>query len=116
MPFQGRSNEIPGLPRLLKFLDLKGYIVTADAMGCQNETAAKGVEAGVDYVLALSGNHGLLRAKVAEYLDDPIVEGWKSKMTGQRARGPVMRPPTSPRCCGGLSISSRSKNNSSAGR
>ena len=52
-----KSNEITAIPLLLELLDLKGKTVTIDAMGCQKEIAAKIVEGGGDYVLALKGNH-----------------------------------------------------------
>jgi len=87
LPVEGKTNEITVLPRLLEFLDLKGCIVTADAMGCQKEVAAKCVEAGADYLLALKGNQGLLHAQVAEYLDGLVAEGWEPRVTEERARG-----------------------------
>jgi len=34
-----KSNEITAIPLLLELLDLKGCIVTIDAMGCQKEIA-----------------------------------------------------------------------------
>jgi len=34
-----KSNEITAIPKLLKLLELKGCIVTIDAMGCQKEIA-----------------------------------------------------------------------------
>jgi hypothetical protein len=33
----GHSNEITALPELLRLLDLKGAVVTLDALGCQKE-------------------------------------------------------------------------------
>src|SRR4051794_33041176 len=44
------------VPKLLELLSLKGCIVTADALNCQRVIAAKVVEQGGDYVLALKGN------------------------------------------------------------
>ena len=35
------SNEIEAIPKLLKVLELKGCIVTIDALGCQTESAAQ---------------------------------------------------------------------------
>ncbi len=32
-----KSNEITAIPELLKILNIKGCIVTIDAMGCQTE-------------------------------------------------------------------------------
>ncbi len=87
VPVEGKSNEITALPRLLEFLDLKGCIVTADAMGCQKEIAAKCVEAKAGYLLALKGNQGLLHAQVAEYLDGLIARGLEPHVTEDRARG-----------------------------
>ena len=52
----GKSNEITAIPQLLELLDLKGALVTIDAMGCQKEIARKIVAAGGDYVLAVKGN------------------------------------------------------------
>lgn len=51
-----KSNEITAIPALLDVLLLEGCIVTIDAMGCQREIAARIVEKGADYVLALKEN------------------------------------------------------------
>jgi predicted transposase YbfD/YdcC len=56
----GKSNEITAIPPLLELLDLKGALVTIDAMGCQKEIAKKIVAGGGDYVLAVKGNQGHL--------------------------------------------------------
>lgn len=61
------SNEITAIPALLELLELKGCIVTIDAMGCQTEIAAQIAAKEADYVLALKGNHGLLHEEVVEY-------------------------------------------------
>jgi predicted transposase YbfD/YdcC len=52
----GKSNEITAIPKLLELLDLKGALVTIDAMGCQKALAAKIVAGGGDYLLAVKGN------------------------------------------------------------
>lgn len=66
---EGKSNEITALPKLLQILDLKGCIVTADAMGCQRQIAAKCAEAGADYVLAVKGNQPDLHEQVSGAMD-----------------------------------------------
>ncbi len=63
-----KSNEITAVPELLRVLELKGCIVTTDAMGCQKHIAAQIVEAGADYVLALKGNHEIIHREVEEHL------------------------------------------------
>jgi predicted transposase YbfD/YdcC len=52
----GKSNEITAIPPLLALLDLRGALVSIDAMGCQKEIAKKIVAGGGDYVLAVKGN------------------------------------------------------------
>jgi predicted transposase YbfD/YdcC len=61
MPVDAKSNEITAIPQLLTLLDLKGALVTIDAMGCQKEIASKIVAGGGDYLLVVKGNQdGLL--------------------------------------------------------
>jgi len=67
-----KSNEITAVPELLRALDLKGCIVTVDAMGCQKKIARQVVEAGADYALALKGNHEVVHDEVKRFLDDLI--------------------------------------------
>jgi predicted transposase YbfD/YdcC len=61
-----KSNEITAIPQLLELIDIKGCVVTIDAMGTQKEIAAKIIEGGGDYVLALKGNHPNLNEAVNE--------------------------------------------------
>jgi predicted transposase YbfD/YdcC len=51
-----KSNEITAIPTLLELLELKGCIVTIDAMGCQKDIVKKIVKAEADYVIGLKGN------------------------------------------------------------
>lgn len=53
-----KSNEITAIPELLDVLDLKGAIVTLDAMGCQRAIAAKILEKEADYLVTLKANQG----------------------------------------------------------
>lgn len=59
-----KANEIVAIPRLLEMLELEGAIVTIDAMGCQRDIARAILAKKADYVLALKGNQGTLRADV----------------------------------------------------
>jgi predicted transposase YbfD/YdcC len=51
-----KSNEITAIPLLLDMLDLKGCLVTIDALGCQTAIADKIVAQEADYLLACKGN------------------------------------------------------------
>jgi predicted transposase YbfD/YdcC len=55
-----KSNEITAIPKLLDVLVIQGCLVTIDAMGCQRDIAAKIIEKGGDYLLAVKGNQGCL--------------------------------------------------------
>jgi predicted transposase YbfD/YdcC/predicted DNA-binding protein (UPF0251 family) len=55
-----KSNEITAIPALLKMLEIKGCLVTIDAMGCQTEIAQAILDAKADYVLAVKGNQQTL--------------------------------------------------------
>ena len=45
-----KSNEITAIPELLDLLNIKGVLVSTDAMGCQKEMAQKIVDKGGDYL------------------------------------------------------------------
>jgi predicted transposase YbfD/YdcC len=62
-----KSNEITAIPALLRLLEIKGCIVTIDAMGCQKAIARTIVEQEADYVLTLKANHGLLYEEVQRF-------------------------------------------------
>src|SRR5450432_1953386 len=51
-----KSNEITAIPALLELLDLKGALVTIDAMGCQKAIAQKIIDQGGDYILTVKDN------------------------------------------------------------
>lgn len=67
-----KSNEITAIPELLDMLELKGCLVTIDAMGCQKDIAEKIIEKGGDYVLALKANQKNLHEEIKDYFDDAI--------------------------------------------
>lgn len=65
-----KSNEITAIPKLLEMLDIKGCIVTIDAMGTQKEIAEKITEKEADYILALKENQKTLYNDVKLYIDE----------------------------------------------
>jgi len=62
-----RSNEITAIPKLLELLELKGCIVTIDAMGCQRAIAEKVIDKKADYVPGLKGNQSKLHDAVEDF-------------------------------------------------
>ncbi|KOA34559.1 H repeat-associated protein ydcC [Escherichia coli] len=58
--------EITATPELLNMLDIKGKIITTDAMGCQKDIAEKIQKQGGDYLFAVKGNQGRLNKAFEE--------------------------------------------------
>ena len=71
-----KSNEITAVPLLLKLLNLKGTVVTLDAMGTQTAIATQIKQAEGDYVLALKGNQGTLSRAVETWFEQAEAQGW----------------------------------------
>lgn len=90
-----KSNEITAIPKLLEMLELKGAIVSIDAMGCQKEIAKQIVDAGGDYVLAVKDNQPKLSDAVSRFFlqrhenEDFHEYGCRQHRTTGRARGQV---------------------------
>lgn len=61
-----KTNEIRAIPELLEGLNIKGTIITTDAMGTQTEIVKKIRRKGADYVLALKANQGNLLEEVRD--------------------------------------------------
>ena len=64
-----KSNEITAIPQLLGLVDIKGAIITIDAMGTQKAIAEQIIDGDADYVLALKGNQETLHQAVIDYID-----------------------------------------------
>jgi predicted transposase YbfD/YdcC len=87
-----KSNEITAIPLLLELLDLKGCIVTIDAMGCQKDIAAAIRTCQADYVLAVKDNQPDLHQTVHEAFlahaeDDFSDPSLKRTKTVERSHG-----------------------------
>jgi|tagenome__1003787_1003787.scaffolds.fasta_scaffold20661971_1 predicted transposase YbfD/YdcC len=67
-----KSNEITAIPELLRLVDIRGAIITIDAMGTQKAIAEQIITGGADYVLALKGNQGALHQAVISYIDEQL--------------------------------------------
>jgi len=65
-----KTNEIPVFQEMLKYLDVTGKIVTADAMHCQKETCKKIISGGGNYVFGLKGNHKNLYKSVVSFIEN----------------------------------------------
>lgn len=64
-----KSNEITAIPKLLDLIDIRGCMVTIDAMGCQTKIGKKIVNKGGDYLLAVKGNQPRLHKALKRVFD-----------------------------------------------
>lgn len=71
---EDKTNEIPAVKELVSMLDIKGIIITADAMHCQKETAKAIVDNGGDYVLQLKSNQKRLYEDVYAMFDSKYID------------------------------------------
>ena len=65
-----KSNEITAIPALLENLNIKGHIITTDAMGAQTKIVKEIRQKKADCVPALKGNQGALFEDVKLYFED----------------------------------------------
>jgi predicted transposase YbfD/YdcC len=64
---QEKPNEITAIPKRLELLELKGCIVTIDAMGCQHAIASQIIAQGGAYVQGLKGNQSHLQEAFKDF-------------------------------------------------
>lgn len=83
-----KSNEITAIPKLIDKLNVKGHVITTDAMGTQIEIVKKIRSKKADYVLALKANQGTLHDEVKLYFEDKdLLKKCKYHSTIEKARG-----------------------------
>lgn len=62
-----KTNEITTVPKLLDLIDVKGDIVTADAMSCQKKIVKKIIDKKADYTIGLKQNQPELYKDTEDY-------------------------------------------------
>jgi predicted transposase YbfD/YdcC len=85
-----KSNEITAIPEVLRLVDIKGAIITIDAMGAQKAIAAEIIDGEGDYVLALKGNQEALHQAVIAHIDEQLegeLEGAQEHVTTEKGHG-----------------------------
>ncbi|MGJ4949428.1 ISAs1 family transposase [Bradyrhizobium sp. HKCCYLS20291] len=81
------NNEVAGALQLLQLLQLKGCVVTADALHCHREMAKQIVARGGDYVLAVKENQPALLADARAAIAAAARKGSKAVATTDAAHG-----------------------------
>lgn len=83
-----KSNEITAVPELLDLIDIKGSIITADAMSCQKEIVRKIRDKKAEYVIALKQNQPALRSDADLYFQTST-DKLPSVSTTEKAHGRI---------------------------
>lgn len=81
------TNEIGAAPLVLKSLDLKGKIITGDAMFAQRDLSLLIGQAGGDFVWTVKDNQPTLRADIEKLFepDTSLIAGFSSGPTDERS-------------------------------
>lgn len=67
---EDKSNEIPTVQKL----NIKGTMITADALNCQKETAEIIVKQKADYLLLVKDNHPNLKKDIEDFIQDETMQ------------------------------------------
>lgn len=73
-----KRNEIPAMIDLLKIIDIKGSILTWDALNTQKDTVAEVIKKKGDYVGALKGNQHNFYQDVKDYFTEDVINVLKN--------------------------------------
>lgn len=94
-----KSNEITAIPELLKILEIKGCIVTIDAMGCQRDIAEIIQKNEADYVLAVKGNQGKLEDTLKNAFKEALEKNFEDMKYSQHESSEKNHGRTEVRTC-----------------
>lgn len=81
MPIDEKTNEIPTIETLISGMNLKGIIVTWDALNTQTKNVETVINAGGDYIIPIKGNQGNFYNDLVLYFDDTKCEEIKAGNT-----------------------------------
>ena len=81
VPIDEKTNEIPTIETLINGMNLKGIIVTWDALNTQTKNVEAVINAGGDYIIPIKGNQGNFYNDLALYFDNKKCEEIKAGNT-----------------------------------
>ena len=87
---EGKSNEIPAVQQLIAELDIQGYMIVADALNCQKETAEAVIKGKGDYLLDAKENQPTLEQEIRDFVqDDSLRKTMDCKSVTEKSRDRV---------------------------
>jgi len=78
---EDKTNEIPTIPKILKRFQVKGNIITWDALNTQAENIKAVIDLGGDYVVPIKGNQGNFYKDLIDYFDEKKLDEIKAGNT-----------------------------------
>lgn len=79
-----KGGEMAAVPALLDALDVRGCLVSLDALGCQREIASQIRTRGAAYLLAVKGNQPMLRQALEDaFADQKEAPGFTNHQSGR---------------------------------
>lgn len=69
-----KTNEITAVPDMIDALNIKGAMISVDALNTQKNIAEKIIDSGANYTLALKGNHKNLNEDVSLLFDTTEID------------------------------------------
>lgn len=91
-----KTNEIKGIPELLKYLDLEGAVVTIDAIGCQQEIVRQLNHMKADFVISVKENQPSLLGDITLEMETMISAKEKEDERKKKAKkNAVIKTPVS---------------------
>lgn len=92
LPIQDKDCEIKAIPELLKWLDIRGSTVTADAVGTQTQIMEQIVEQGGHFVMMVKKNQPQSYEEIVNYFGKMSEDDKKMKRDGNyKPRYPEMQ-------------------------
>jgi predicted transposase YbfD/YdcC len=93
------ENEVTAAPRLLEAFDLRGKVITGDALLAQRGLSVQIVEGGGEYIWTVKENHPQLREDIATLFEpeecikgfSPAVHGFGTAETREKGHGRMER-------------------------
>jgi predicted transposase YbfD/YdcC len=84
-----KSNEITAIPKLLDLLDIKGCIITIDAIGTQTVIAQKIIDKEAEYILTVKGNQEKLYNNINNSFSSDKLEISDTAESAEKAHGRI---------------------------
>lgn len=88
LPIQNKDCEITAIPELLKLLDIRGSVITTDAIGTQTNIMQQIVDQGGHFVMSVKKNQPISYEEITTVFKELEIDFklWKEGKTGLRHR------------------------------